>query len=260
MSPRSPLKGRHRGSGAVSQTPQNDYLSVSRPEGLPEPLPSENSSCGASGSKAPTMTTVGGSPVLDASVRFARAAGFLLIGCSVSAATVLMGPWQAVTHRMLLIENYMLGPLYLALVLLYLAYHTAGLQLGTVFRPTQIQMPDQKIYRILDGGLDVSGALVLVQDNGSFGNFARARQAAAALEESMPLFVAHLIAGGFVLPWTAMILSAIFGLSRAGSAAQTRVSGRSESPISWLSGAAEGAAAGVCLFVGLVSTARELSE
>lgn len=243
---------RHRGA----------HLSVSIPAESPPASPEDSSCCGGSSSSTSGArgTIVTGARPPCSAVRFARAAGFLLLGCATSAATVLTANWPSVMLRMSLIETYRLGPLYLALVLTHLAYHTAGLQLGIVHRPIQIQMPDKKVYRILDGGPGISGALILTQDRGAFGNFARARQAAAALEESMPLFLAHVVAGGFVLPWTAMILSGIFGLARAGSAAQCAISGRGYNLTAWLSGAAEGAAAGVCLFVGILATAREISE
>mmetsp|Transcript_100134 Transcript_100134/g.180657 ORF Transcript_100134/g.180657 Transcript_100134/m.180657 type:complete len:294 (-) Transcript_100134:72-953(-) len=209
-----------------------------------------------------------GELVQDATLRLARVASFLLLGTAMSAVIVLVADSRPVVQRLALIEAYQLGPLYLALVMLFLAYHTAGAQLGMVYRPTQIQMPDQKVYRVLDGGPGVSGALILAQDGGSFARYSKAQQAAASLEESMPLFLAHVMAAGFVLPWTALLLSACFGLSRASSAAECAASGisvvrksgaRSHRCGVSLSLFAEGTAAGVCLFVGLAATARELS-
>eukprot|EP00931_Biecheleriopsis_adriatica_P102900 TRINITY_DN77805_c0_g1_i1.p1 TRINITY_DN77805_c0_g1~~TRINITY_DN77805_c0_g1_i1.p1 ORF type:complete len:284 (+),score=34.39 TRINITY_DN77805_c0_g1_i1:73-924(+) len=272
----SPLRRQKGRSTSVAQTPTRGWLDIdsdssTRSESLPEPLlhRSEKAVRQAEtpkSSSASSAEVTVGSRVLDGPHRLLWSATFVVIGSSAAAGAVLAGRWDGVSQRMALVESYRLGPLYLALVLLYLAYHTAGAQLGTVYRPTQIEMPDKKVYRILDGGPGVSGALILAQDNGAFAAYARAQQAVAALEESMPLFIASLVAAGFVLPWMAVLLSATFGLSKAISAAQCTVGlasgGRCHSCRQQfsLAGAAEGAAAGVCLFIGMVSTARELSE
>lgn len=256
---------RNRGSAAVAQAPETSFLNVSRSPEEPDER-SESSpkkvieSRPSPSSRTETPRVELGHEVFKAPLRLLRTGAFLILGCGTSAALVLSELWPSVTERMAIVESYGLGPLYLALVLLHLAYHTAAAQLGTVFRPTQIEMPDKKVYRILDGGPGVSGALVLTQDGGSFSQFARAQQAAVALEESMPLFVANVAASGFVLPWAAMVLSAIFGISRASSSAFCAVVGGWCRGSNLMAGFAEGMAAGVCLFVGLVATARELSE
>jgi len=206
-----------------------------------------------------------GEPIRDGPLRLIRMVAFILLGLGIGSMALLAAESSSALRRLALVENYGMGPLYLALVLLHLAYHTVAAQLGTVYRPTRIEMPDSKVYRVLDGGPGVSGALVLTQDAGAFARYTRAQQAAASMEESMPLFVAHLAAAGFVLPWTALMLSIVFSLSRAASAVrcafgltqslqQTNSRGRAVS----LSHVTEGAAAGVCLFVGLTATAREL--
>jgi hypothetical protein len=224
----------------------------------------------ASASRPPRVAVFTGGLLIDGSWRMARMLMFLVIGVATSAIAVVAEAWPSVLKRLALVESYGLGPLYLALVLLFLAYHTAGIQLGTVYRPTQIQMPDKQVYRVLDGGPGVSGALVLAQDGGSFAKYVRTQQAAASLEESMPLFLALLLASGFVMPWTAMALAATFGLARAMRAAEAALQGFEDRSMSGfrsgnrsgssISLAAEGIAAGVCLFVGLVATAKELTE
>jgi len=255
---------RARGSSAIGQVPEMGFLSVSRPPDEPPDSETETktkvsqSRCMSSRTETPKVE-IGHEVPFQAPLRILRTAAFLFLGCGTSAVLVLSGFWPSVTERMAIVESYGLGPLYLSLVMLHLAYHTAAAQLGTVFRPTQIEMPDKKVYRILDGGPGVSGALVLTQDGGAFSRYACAQQAAVALEESLPLFVINVAASGFVLPWAAMALSASFGISRASSSAFCAAVGGWCRGSNLIAGLAEGMAAGICLFIGLVATARELS-
>eukprot|EP00931_Biecheleriopsis_adriatica_P096301 TRINITY_DN69959_c0_g1_i1.p1 TRINITY_DN69959_c0_g1~~TRINITY_DN69959_c0_g1_i1.p1 ORF type:complete len:274 (+),score=46.35 TRINITY_DN69959_c0_g1_i1:26-847(+) len=268
MATTSPLR-RHRLDAEL--TAEQGAEGCSHIEQVPSPS-SHKAVSSRSPIRPPLPAVQASAPVMNTSLRLVQMVAGLLLGTAMSAAALLAAASPAALERMALVERYRLGPLFLALVLLHLAYHTAGAQLGTVHRPMQVRMPDQKVYRVLDGGPGISGALVLTEDGGAFARYVRTQQAAVSLEASMPLFVAHVLAGGFVLPWTSMALSAAFGLGRATRAAHCAAFGLTPSsqeqelsgsrrPVRALSpsGLAEGAAAGVCLFVGLLATARELT-
>lgn len=183
-------------------------------------------------------------------------AAFLLLGVALACSVIFAAASKAVIARLSVVTDNGLGPVYLALVLTLLAHHAAGAQLRAVSRPTRVEMPDGKVYRVLDGGPGLSGALVMANDGGTFAGFVKSQRAMLKLQETLPLFLALLLPMGFVLPWASVGLSVLFGLARAIAAADAEASAGRK--LQLVSLAAEGVAGGVCLIVGIMCSAQEI--
>lgn len=173
---------------------------------------------------------------------------FAGIGVAISAALYQLSPRSLALETL---RSYNLGPVYLAVFLMRLAFQLINANLGMARRSTRCNVPDQHVYRVYGGAGD--GALVLMNDAGPFGPFNRAQRALANFEEYMAFFCVQLCMAGFVFPWTALVCSVVIGAGRLKSAVDYTKDRNSRIGGNMLSFLALGVLDGAGLFVGIVA-------
>eukprot|EP00928_Gymnodinium_smaydae_P061581 TRINITY_DN45626_c0_g1_i1.p1 TRINITY_DN45626_c0_g1~~TRINITY_DN45626_c0_g1_i1.p1 ORF type:complete len:244 (-),score=51.55 TRINITY_DN45626_c0_g1_i1:96-749(-) len=105
------------------------------------------------------------------------------------------------------------GPLYLGWWFLKLLTTQVAASLGTSRRSTGVNVPDQHVYKIVDGSAE--GSMVLMDDSAANGRFNRAQRAYTNLvSEVIPPFLGDFLLAGFVFPWTTALLTSAFGCFR----------------------------------------------
>jgi len=105
------------------------------------------------------------------------------------------------------------GPLFLAAYFLRQCMTMINANLGTARRKTNVNVPDQHVYKVVDG--PAAGSMVLLDDSHSlFGPFNRAQRALQNVNETSALAVTDFFLAGYVFPWSTALCTMAFGLFR----------------------------------------------
>eukprot|EP00929_Paragymnodinium_shiwhaense_P114309 TRINITY_DN8265_c0_g1_i1.p1 TRINITY_DN8265_c0_g1~~TRINITY_DN8265_c0_g1_i1.p1 ORF type:complete len:220 (-),score=39.54 TRINITY_DN8265_c0_g1_i1:167-826(-) len=179
---------------------------------------------------------------------------FAAIGVGVGFLAMKMAG-EKTLHKMDMVTEYGLGPLYLALFALVYTFQMVSATMGTARRDTKVNVPDQHIYRVYGG--PANGSIVLMDLEGDHGKFNRGQRALANLEEHLPLFLAKVLSAGFVFPLLVACLAVFFGIFRVIGAsgyvsdAKARMKGNMPSML------CSGCLDGLVIFIGCLATYKE---
>eukprot|EP00434_Breviolum_minutum_P011948 symbB.v1.2.010533.t1/scaffold641.1/size177546/7 len=105
------------------------------------------------------------------------------------------------------------GPLYLSMMLVKMCISIALGSLGTHRRASGVNVPDQHVYKVVGGS--ASGAMVLMDEDGAFGNFNRAQRGVQNIFEQTFPFAIETVLSGYVFPWTTAACFGLFAMFRA---------------------------------------------
>mmetsp|Transcript_16003 Transcript_16003/g.36645 ORF Transcript_16003/g.36645 Transcript_16003/m.36645 type:complete len:219 (+) Transcript_16003:67-723(+) len=169
--------------------------------------------------KEPKPRQANGLPKLDQGAFTAKTAGAIIlvsftVGQCITWPIYLFGDTYGYDQKIDMLASWKLGWLYLALPLIYYTRQLVSMNASITRISTDVPPPHMYVYKVMTPGDKDKLPYVLLEEDGPVGRANRAQRGIDNLMEYLPLYVAYVLAGGFVFPFPVFVNVVMFMVSR----------------------------------------------
>mmetsp|Transcript_43816 Transcript_43816/g.80009 ORF Transcript_43816/g.80009 Transcript_43816/m.80009 type:complete len:215 (+) Transcript_43816:69-713(+) len=167
---------------------------------------------------APKQRKANGLPQLEGSFTAKQAGAIIVVsfimGQLITWPIYFLGDTFAYDQKIDMLASWKLGWLYLALPIIYYTRQLTSMNASITRVSSDIPPPHMYVYKVMTPQGEKELPYVLLEEEGPVGRANRAQRGIDNLMEYLPMYIAYVLAGGFVFPFPVFVNVLIFMVSR----------------------------------------------